>query len=411
MPSLSAYSIRCVVQRVDLSVGRAIVTLKATLVTPSHTFVQSLVSERALSVFTATTLALGEVVACVVTAVKEYGVVMLAPDQTTVLLAQGAHADRAVAVGDCVKARVLDLDMKSSSVDCSMIPRLLTLNNGKGKGGGKAVSQIIVGSTVEATIELVKDKYLIASIGRNLVCVTVADYNCPYLETGDYTVGQLIRVRVDFISSSHANKLDQNSPTRFYSGIVVVSIHNETSSLHSLSDSTSRLLADKSDSSEEKLRLLKNIELGRVSQWTVVKVGCHELQLVPVGFSESAGIDFRAICHVSNAIDNTTGTDAVVDSLASASGTDMELHPSHPFKHISKGDKIECKVVQLRRKSCGDEGGAHTKRQDSLVSSVEDDCGDEDLSDLLVYLSIVPKPRVDGTKAEINHRVIQVFFS
>ena len=340
-------AVRCVVQRVDLSKDRVIVTFKSTIVPPSsgpHNFLHSLLHERVLASTSAVVSAsaaatadggdvaasaqfwrIGAVTTATVSAIKKYGVVMIGPDQVTILLARGAHADRSVSVGDSVSVCVLDIDLAASVLNVSMVAGLVGAVSAasgaaagvaaEGKQSKKASKKKLqltstaaafpyaVDSVVPATVQLVKDKYVIASVAddAHLVYVMVADYHCPFREAteADYSIGSVIRVKVESvpIQQQQVKQEAKEAPLRphsrtLHAHLPVASVQTEQSSRRA--DNASAAAGGggdgagaaggpggAGDSQAAKSAVLRSIELGRVSKWEVKAIGDQELKLLP----------------------------------------------------------------------------------------------------------------------------------
>ena len=174
------------------------------------------------------------------TSVEVYGVVLLAPDQTTMMFARGVHhiksslkttkASKALAAAaTVVEVVVLDFDYQNKVVEVSMRESLVETatkaaaaaaasdvstvavgkNNKRSKstpatatttGGGGSVSGgvlTLTGGRLRARVELVKPQYLVVSLadtdnsnnnsgpspcaGAVIAYLMLADYHCPHL--------------------------------------------------------------------------------------------------------------------------------------------------------------------------------------------------------------------------------------
>ena len=125
-------SVRCVIQRVDLARERVIATFKSAIVGPSighSNYLRAFLIEGSFAAHLTAdsegkslpnwrTFPLGSVVSGTVSSIESYGVVLTAPDQTTMMLARGIHSKSGcIAVGQIVKVLVPDMvSIKSSSI-------------------------------------------------------------------------------------------------------------------------------------------------------------------------------------------------------------------------------------------------------------------------------------------------------
>ena len=102
------------------------------------------------------------------------------------------HNGTAPSAGAKVKARVLDVQAKEGVVDLSLRPELSAAK-------GKKKTCLVVGSAFEATVELVKTEYLVASLsdpGRTVGFAPRHHINAQSAGVAPFEVGQKLSVEV-----------------------------------------------------------------------------------------------------------------------------------------------------------------------------------------------------------------------
>lgn len=126
-----------------------------------------------------------------VTAIKDYGVVMLAPDGKTVLLAPSPSHVADCKVNDEVKVRVLDVDWAKRLLTVTLLPDLVKEGRSK-RRKSLAASAPKEGEDVSAKVLFKANRYAIVSVDGILAVLGVADYQCPYLSTKTLEVGATV---------------------------------------------------------------------------------------------------------------------------------------------------------------------------------------------------------------------------
>jgi rRNA biogenesis protein RRP5 len=200
-------SVRCLLHRVDADKGKVYVTTQRSQLPVTDTaFLETLLSESvaaASSISEATEesdaldwrrYAVGATVNATVTAVKDYGVVLSGEDHRTVMLAPGPEHVLACAPHDEVKVRVLDVDWAKRVLVVTLLPELVKRGRSKHRKSAAGLS-LPVGARGEAEVVLKRDRYAVVEVGGALAYLAVADYQCPYLATGNLEVG----IKVDVV--------------------------------------------------------------------------------------------------------------------------------------------------------------------------------------------------------------------
>ena len=200
-------SVRCLLHRVDADKGKVFVTMqRSQLPVTDAAFLETLLAESAAGALTteegeeADTLdwrayPIGATVNASVTAVKDYGVVLSAEDHKTVMLAPGPEHVLACAPHDEVKVRVLDVDWAKRVLVVTLLPELVKRGRAKHRKTAEGRS-LAVGTKAEAEVVLKRDRYAVVEVGGVLAYLAVADYQCPYLATGNLEVGITVDVLV-----------------------------------------------------------------------------------------------------------------------------------------------------------------------------------------------------------------------
>lgn len=198
-------SVRSSVQRVDLTTSKCLLTMKSTHLAPSSgsvTFLPAFLRDSYLQAAHTVkasgktlpdwnTYRIGTVVKATVSAIEDYGVVLVGKDLTTMML------DRQVAgveVGKAVKVLVLDLDFAHSIMHVRILDKVGV--KAFGAGNGVVASRGEVGSAVEVEIQAVHDQYLTVSGATFSGFVTLGDYHHLHPDTSKYTVGSRLSVFV-----------------------------------------------------------------------------------------------------------------------------------------------------------------------------------------------------------------------
>jgi ribosomal protein S1 len=249
-------AIRCVVQRVDLSRDRAIINLKPVLVPSSSgetTYLASYLHESFLTSSPSTQpnwrkYSIGTTTRCTVHQVKDYGVILMASDHVTLMLAKTNQSVQ-VSEGEVLDALVLDVDTNGRvlevTIDQSVVQAIKSALGGgdmkvnKKKKAAvtdsnsllKSLEKIAPGDVFRsATILLVKEKYLITLVQDSILCyVMIADYHCPYKETANYATGDHIPIRIEKVLRSLISPEQVLTP---YDQVTIASVYDEESDRH-----------------------------------------------------------------------------------------------------------------------------------------------------------------------------------
>ena len=396
-------SVRCVVQRVDSDKGRIVITLKPALVpsTGASIYFSSLTKENYFMNFSNvetsslvgwTENPIGNVVTAHVTAVKEYGVVLLSHDKKTVMLAQGMHAEPNARVGTEIKVRVLDMSWDKKVMDVSMHDSMMKFSK----------KSLRSGELVEGKIVLVKQKYLVVSLpSGELGFVVVADFHCPYLNTTEYSLDSSLTLK--FIG----NSADGDYP---HSLLQLFVIHDEApdgrreiARLQREADEADQLLhsrlsirdganagSSSTDSDMLRQKFLEGLRVGGKHCWIVQQVTPVEVILLPE-YHKEMGLAVTASAHVSCAIDASDAFDDLERMLEEAPISDkrMAISKAHPFYDIKPGYKVWCRIMQVRRKlSDGSDKGVNA--EDETDEGQEQSQPEEKVS-IDIQLALLPK--------------------
>ncbi|GAB5033644.1 rrp5 homolog [Nannochloropsis oceanica] len=138
--------------------------------------------------------AVGSTVNAIVTAIKDYGVVLSGEDHRTVMLAPGPEHVLACAPHDEVKVRILDVDWAKRVLVVTLLPELVKRGRAKHRKSAAGI-YLPVGARGEAEVVLKRDRYAVVELEGALAYLAVADYQCPYLATGNLEVG----IKVDVV--------------------------------------------------------------------------------------------------------------------------------------------------------------------------------------------------------------------
>jgi ribosomal protein S1 len=409
-------SVRCVIQRVDLTRERAIVTLKPTTVPPSAgnmLYVASLLQEKYRIAKETTSLdwkhnGIGQVVKATVTAVKSYGVVLMGTDNVTMMLAKTADGSN-FAEGDAVDALVLDIDFENSVLDVTLDTDLVSTIKktqasqaaSKKKKTKKISAECSVGEICHnSVIALVKDQYVVVVV-KGVVCfVMIADYHCPYKTTADYKVQQTLSVKVErCLPNSFASYLHNTERSSPYSLTAMGSVFVEGNDAQRKLSASLQQEAEGSDGKIDsqlppsdtavtqqqqqqqptRQKFVESLRIGAMLKWEVVGVSSTSVTVMPEHHSDMK-VNITASIHVSSAVDSCDGCDdleSILDKIAldDDGSCDREgISVYHPFHGISKGSKVSARVIQVRHVDADEDAADKTKR-------------------LIVYLSLPPQKK------------------
>jgi ribosomal protein S1 len=404
----------------------------------------------------------GSIVTATVQSIKPYGVILIAPDNHSILIARGdRHTHTCAKAGDRVSVCVLDVDYEKSVYEVSMNTQLVsahtqthtqtsvdthTASAKKSKKASKQsdtqpaniqaqethTQQLVVAGQVyaDSVIELLTDTHMIVSVpscGHTLAVVGVRDYHCPYLRvsTDEFNVGDTVSIRVASTahtqtnvtcSTAHAQSvaLGMCVHTHPHSHLPLARIdtgltHTSTTDKQAHKQS-SNAASNASKHTPEKLRtdFLHRVRLGKVFKWSVHTITHTEITLLPanhthMNLTENISTHtqthktkankqtskhtskhtyvprFKAVLHVTNAINQSIRTDNLLDVLNTDAhthdtheegmGTDtqLSLHPHHPFAQFSVGQELMVKVLQM-----------HTHTLDDTDNDDDNDHDDEE---------------------------------
>jgi hypothetical protein len=213
-------SIRCVISRVDADKGKVFVTTKRSELPPiSPEALQGFFAESALVAEGGEGMPdwrqypLGLSTNATVTAIKDYGVVLIGDDQRTVMLAPSPDHALACNPGDEVKVRVLDVDYAKKVLIVTLLPELV-------KGGRTKHRRALLakmppaGASCEAKVILKRDRYAVVSVDGLLGFLAVADYHCPYVGTGNLAFGNVITAVIRQVASAEGDAPSESPQAR-----------------------------------------------------------------------------------------------------------------------------------------------------------------------------------------------------
>ncbi|CAM9431765.1 unnamed protein product [Chrysoparadoxa australica] len=353
-------SMRCVVQHVDHTAGKSVITCKRAAVPGySGSFLPTLLAE-GLSAARAglpaeggrarqplpdlTSYGIGSTCNASVTAVKEYGTVLTGADGTLMLCSPQSSQSN-LATGDVVKVRILDVDAEKGVLEVTMQPDLVKAGRSKRR---RSVVLPAEGATVNIEIVHCRDDapYAIGVVQGSaggtgtgsLALVQLADYHCPYRTAADegMEVGDTVKAVVA------ASSLEGE-----YTGTSLVVPADWVAHRRRPTLSHGQSLA--STAQVKPIRISK-LEEGTLVQTVVRNVAADQLQ---VGVSVKGG---HAKCrvHVSEAIAPAVTAPAMTDAKAQGKvkgGADGgELPPWHPFAEVAVGSVIEAVVMSIKSK-------------------------------------------------------------
>ncbi len=370
-------SVRCVIQRVDHYNKRIVITLKSALVSRSggsHSYLASYLKESYFFGFNYQDSkvdwqqnSIGSVVIATITAIKEYGVILLASDKTTVMLAHGNfNSSSSIEIGKEVKAVVLDVNFVQKVLDVSVEKNLVSSIEKLRPD----MERNLESSKLEGTILLVKNKYLVVSTSFGIGYVMIADFHCPYMDPRKNEVYQVDKKITVQVSGETANGDFPHSRLLIYSvnddnGVVnrkeTARLQREAddadSKLHSMHTTKSTSLKRSStvngevDVNSLRQNFLDGLRLGGKHCWIVDQVHPDKLSLFPE-HSEVLKLKINAYAHVSCAIESADAFDDLEKQMEENLSYDSRKRISklHPFFNIKRGFKVWCKIMQVRRK-------------------------------------------------------------
>ncbi|CAM9169417.1 unnamed protein product [Ectocarpus fasciculatus] len=367
---------------------------------------------------------IGSVVTGSVVSVRSYGLVLQLANGTsgsnTMMLARGVGEDTAHSRGDEIQCVVLDIDLKNRvfdvTIDADVVQQVLSSTGaGAAKKNKKSKQQtsgtpLEVGQFVKGTVVLLKDTYICVMTASGVVgYAQVADYHCPKRSSSEFSLGQQVTVRVEQCSNIVLKSdLDSiPSPYGLCAIFTLQSSYDATSTLNTDASVLARRVQHEAEQADEELhskladpvsakqRFMDSLRLGAIMRWDVLEVTPLELQVAPEG-SEHLGINIKASVHVSGAMNidfsSTGNNDTIegsVEDVASAvisSGSKKSakkesarkaeitdaIAAKHPFHAIKSGDKVTCRVTQVRREDISNADGS-TSQQVLVYLSLKND--------------------------------------
>lgn len=371
-------SIRCVVQRVDLTKDRAIITLKPALITPStgnSNYLSCLLRDSFLSSKESSstnlpnwkTYPVGSVVKATVSSIKDYGIVLMAEDRVTMMLASDYNTSATIKVGTALDVVVLDLDLESKvlnvTLNTEVITRLQQVSSStasKKKSKNADIKSLPVGDVVDGTVLMIKKQYLVVLVQSIVGYVMVSDYHCPYLTTENFVAQQKITVRVE--------KCPQVTSAATFSypheGSVIFSlfeqqneqIRNQVARLQQEAKDVDMKLKETSDNqiSDDKIdHNSETLRIGNVVKCTVSNVTALVLHVSLESSQKDDHMEVEAMIHLSGAIDASDGCDNLESSLERGSALSCKERQGisciHPFAQYQIGSVVHGRVLQVRR--------------------------------------------------------------
>jgi ribosomal protein S1 len=405
-------SIRCIIQKIDATREKIILSCRPSIVGYSmhasscwmnSSFKEMFVRYLTTSVSSAAflTYRIGSTIKATVQGIKPYGVILIAPDQNSIMIARGEQHIRACKPGDEVHVCVLDIDYEKNVWEVSMNESLVKTaqsstsaesekkgKKSKSKKGGDSKEagsdnnsgeQLQPGQICSARIELLTQTHMIASVPTSsgqLVAVAVKDYHCPYLELVEYAVGENINVRIANVPSQGSTQSEvKTSP---HAHLVMARIDSGENGNKAQQQQGQRLQRQQTPA-QQRADFFHRIKLGKVFKWTVHSISPTEISLLPANHQtmnltenlnnhknrnkkRSSNLNvlprFKAVLHVSNAI-NQSITDDELESVLAEEGRDETspnlLHSRHPFHGIEVGMELLVKVLQFSSRSSQEE--------------------------------------------------------
>jgi ribosomal protein S1 len=391
----SGDSVRCIVQRVDLTRDRAIVTLKPAVITPSSgsvMYLDRLLNESFISNPDINNenpqpnwrqYKIGSVINAIVSSVKDYGVVLMADDRVSMMLApldRKSHSE-----GTQVEVVILDIDMEHQvfnvSLDSDLVKTIKKANSKSKKSSKQNTSKSInVSDVITAKIILLKNQYLVVQINDSVGYVMISDYHCPYLTSSTYEIGQDIMVRLEKNVSN--DKLTDQYP---YDNVLLFSVYaavNEQHRNQAVKSSQEGVDSDaKVDNENENIVDNVSLRVGAVFKWEITEITSHLVRVKLESSNDNEEVE--AMLHVSCAINSCDGFDDIENSLEKAKSLSVkqrhEVSSLHPFAKLNVGGVILGRILQLRR------GAKHGE--------------DDDNASPIIYIGLVPSNNSKKRKA------------
>ena len=404
-------SMRCVVQRVDLSTERVFVTFKPSIVRPSarqFNYLRALLKERYLvadmqiseskKIMPAwRTYGIGEVVPATVTSIEEFGIVMLAEDNVTIMLAKNVQKDKnnnnnkSLQVGDRTEVMVLDIDYAVCLIEVTLDKSLFIRNpivresqkstakknksskksnipiesSAESSQEGSKKPLLSEGEEVSATILAIKDKYLIVStVSKSnqlgLGYVMVADYHCPCPDLTVFSVGGALQLKVIHCGSD-ANTFPHDRTVLFteLQQDLSTSITRKTLSSLQKAAKEADLLTHKrlQDGQVDTPSSHHAFKVGQVDKWVVSSISPTELTVTQQNRPALTPVKLARV-HLSNAVHPEASNDNLSSVLLASKSQkafkQKGISALHPFAGLQIGSVIICRLLQIRKSSDAD---------------------------------------------------------
>jgi len=198
-------TVRCLVQRLDSERNRIIVTLKPGLVSHStgdYNYFTTVTKEKYLSykvsksenhLINCKMYPLGSIVQAKISSIKDYGILLIGPDNKSILLAKKLNSNLPQ-IGKSLDVLVLDIDFDKQIIEVSIDVNLINLS--------KIENSLNYGEITTGTVILIKEKYLVVSSSSGIGYVMIADYNSPYLTTENFSLNMSVELKSIGYSSS-----------------------------------------------------------------------------------------------------------------------------------------------------------------------------------------------------------------
>ena len=258
-------SVRCLVQRVDVSKERAIVTFKHSLVGSSsgpNCYLRTLLRERwedynsqsDNSIIDWKRFPIGSITNATVTSNESYGTILLAEDGVTVMLAKGSQQMEIGAKKDVV---VLDMNYSSKCMDVSFDLKLIN---------AKKSRSVSAGDQIMGKIVFIKDSYLGAVVGGRVVLVMHADFHCPYKTCQEFSLGQQVQLLVRFAPSTAESSFP-------HADCVICTLYSEN-------DARDQIARVQHEAEQADAKNVHRLQIGWTDTWTIKEIDETEVQFV-----------------------------------------------------------------------------------------------------------------------------------
>ena len=370
---------------------------------------------------------ISQLITLVITSIEDYGIVLSDEDKSSecIMIARGIHVGdkKSYTIGQNVKAVILDFDMDKFVIEVSLSGRLVTgvsetlskdsvpskkkKQTNSTSTNNSEITKILmslrtIGTQVKGRIELIRDKYMVVSVGNCVVClVATADYHHPTLtplELG-YSLDTLLSddkplevlTTVVKMSDETSHNMVLSEIMDIYQPTTILRIITDVQGIltttagekyelnnnrtfgqdeNSLKDGSSGGLEDLVTSRH---KFNDSLRLGAVVAWRVVQVEAAKMTVVPYikgqEYDESGHMvlnksdnemNVTGIVHLSGCVDLLSGDDNLEKSLASLQEnvgdiiSRSKVTEKHPFYGLKKGKRILARVVNMKRSAVGE---------------------------------------------------------